>query len=92
MRRSGNMQIEALSLMATCKLEIGRPQEAAGHLSEALVCAGDGDEAVVSLRYDLGEALLAAGKRGEALEAFQKVTADDADFREVKQRLSELER
>ena len=91
-RRSGNMQIEALSLMATCKVEIGRPLEAAGHLSEALVCASDGDEAVVSLRYDLGEALLAAGKHGEALEAFQKVTADDADFRDVKQRISELER
>jgi tetratricopeptide (TPR) repeat protein len=90
-RRSGSLQIEALSLLATCKLELGRPQEAAGHLSEALVCVGDGDEAEVSLRYDLGEALVAAGKHGEALDTFQKVAALDDKFREVQARISELE-
>ncbi|MBW2280981.1 MAG: tetratricopeptide repeat protein [Deltaproteobacteria bacterium] len=89
-RRSGEMQIESLSLMAMCKLELGRPQEAAGHLSEALAASGDGDDAVVSLRYDLGEALVAAGKHGEALEAFQKVAALDENFREVRQRIAGL--
>jgi tetratricopeptide (TPR) repeat protein len=89
-RRSGELQIEALSTMASCKLELGRPQEAAGHLSEALVCTSDGDVAQVALRYDLGEALAAAGKHGEALEAFQKVEAADADFRDVQAKISEL--
>ncbi len=89
-RRSGKLQIESLSLMATCKVEAGRPQEAAGHLSEALGSVGDGDEAQVSLRYELGEALVAAGKHGEGLEAFQKAAAIDAKFRDVQQRISEL--
>jgi len=89
-RRSGRLQVEVLSLMAICEVEAGRPQQAAAHLSEALGCVGDGDEAQVSLRYDLGGALIAAGKHGEGLEAFLKVAAIDAKFRDVQQRISEL--
>ena len=89
-RRSGRLQIESLSLMAICEVEAGRPQQAAGHLSEALGCVGDGDDVQVSLRYELGEALVAAGKHGEGLEAFQKVAGIDAKFRDVQQRISEL--
>ena len=89
-RRSGKLQIESLSLMAICEVEAGRPQDAAAHLSEALGCVGDGDDAQVSLRYELGEALIAAGRHGEGLEAFQKVAAIDPKFREVQQRISEL--
>jgi tetratricopeptide (TPR) repeat protein len=89
-RRSEAHRIEGLSLMATCKIELGRPQEAAGHLAEALAVTNEGDESVVALRYDLGEALLAAGKRGEALDAFQKVAAANSKFRDVQERVEEL--
>ena len=89
-RRSEEHRLEGLSLMAICKVELGRPQEAAGHLAEALAVVPEDDESVVALRYDLGEALLAAGKKGEALDAFRKVAAADDGYRDVQERIEEL--
>lgn len=89
-QRAGARQIETLSLMAACKLELGEPAEAASHLKEALSLAGEAGESAVSLRYDLGEALLAAGERSEALEAFKRVAAKQATFRDVADRIAEL--
>jgi len=86
--RAGSREIEALSLMATCRLALGDAEAACGHLEDALERAGDSDESSVSLRYDLAEALLAAGREAEALEAFQKVSAADPDFRDVAERIS----
>jgi len=86
--KTGSRSIEALSLLATCKLSLGQAEEAAAHLEDALVRAGDSDESSVSLRYDLAEALLAAGHEAEALEAFQKVAAADPEFRDVSERIS----
>ncbi|HKC49239.1 MAG TPA: tetratricopeptide repeat protein [Myxococcota bacterium] len=86
--RAGSREIEALSLMATCKLALGDAEAAGAHLEDALSRAGDSDESSVSLRYDLAEALLAAGREAEALEAFQKVSAADPDFRDVAERIS----
>jgi tetratricopeptide (TPR) repeat protein len=86
--RTGTRAIEALSLLANCKLALGDAAAAAGHLEDALQRAGDSDESAVSLRYDLGEALLAGGRESEALEAFQKVAAADPDFRDVVERIS----
>ncbi|MFI5314945.1 MAG: tetratricopeptide repeat protein [Myxococcota bacterium] len=86
--RTGARSIEALSLMATCKLALGDAEAAALHLEDALERAGDSDESSVSLRYDLAEALLAAGREAEALEAFQKVSAADPGFRDVAERIA----
>ncbi len=89
-RSRSSMQIEMYSLLATCKLEFGQPLEAAAVLEEAIERGAGDEEAGTSLRYDLGEALLAAGKRSEALEAFEKVAALDPSHREVEARLEEL--
>ena len=89
-RAAGDSGVEALSLMAICKREQGKPEEAVAHLTEALSVAGDGDASAVALRYDLGEALLESGKRTEAIEAFQKVAAADPGFRDTAARISEL--
>jgi tetratricopeptide (TPR) repeat protein len=86
--RTGSRAIEALSLMATCKLALGDAEAAAAHLEDALQRAGDSDESSVSLRYDLAEALLSAGREAEALEAFQKVSAADPEFRDVAERIA----
>ncbi len=86
--RTGARMTEALSLLAYCRLALGDPTAAAAHLEDALARAGDSDDAVVSLRYDLGEALLAAGREAEAREAFEKVAAADPSFRDVVERLS----
>ncbi len=89
-QRSGARPVETLSLMAACKLELEEPMEAAAHLEDALAIVGEANESAVSLRYDLGEALLAAGQRDLALEAFRKVAARQPVFREVADRIAEL--
>ena len=89
--RSEAHRIEGLSLMATCKLGLERPQEAAGHLTEALALTSEDDESVVPLRFDLALALEAAGKPGEALDNFRKVAGLDENFRDVQERIAGLE-
>ena len=86
--KTGTRMTEALSLLANCKLSLGDPTSAASHLEDALSRAGDSDAVAVSLRYDLGEALLAAGREAEAREAFAKVAAADPTFRDVAERIS----
>ncbi len=88
--RADVLQIEALSLMAVCKVELGAPLEAARHLEEALAVCGDSDDSTVALRYDLAEVLVAAGKGAEAFEAFKKVAAVDPGYRDVSQKILEL--
>lgn len=89
--RSEAHRIEGLSLMATCKLGLERPQEAAGHLTEALALTSEDDESVVHLRFDLALALEAAGKPDEALNNFRKVAGLDENFRDVQERIAALE-
>jgi hypothetical protein len=43
------------------------------------------------LRYDLGEVLLQAGDSAGALAEFQEVAQVDPNYREVRDRVSELE-
>jgi hypothetical protein len=89
-QRAGGRPVETFALLAACELELGKPLEAAEHLEQALGLAGDSDDQSVSLRYDLGDALLAAGETGAALEAFEKVCAKDPDFRDVQERIADL--
>ncbi len=86
--KTGARTVETLSLLAHCKLALGDPTSAASHLENALSRAGDSDEVAVALRYDLGEALLAAGREAEAREAFTKVAALDPKFRDVAERIA----
>ena len=90
-RRAGTMPLEAFAvLQASCKLGLGRPAEAAEVLEEAL-SSGSGDPATeASLHYELGEALLADGRRPEALDAFRKAAAIEPDYREVTERIDQL--
>jgi tetratricopeptide (TPR) repeat protein len=90
--RGGSRRMEALSLIATCKLELGRPEESVAHLEEALSLVDGKDQAAMSLHYERGSALQAAGRVGDALEAFRKVAADDPRFREVEAQIAELEK
>ncbi len=89
-QRAGARPAETLSFMAACKLELGEPTVAATHLADALAIVGEGSASAISLRYDLGEALLAAGDRAGALDAFKKVAARGPAFRDVADRLREL--
>ena len=83
----GSIGIDALSLMANCKLELGRPVEAARDLEQAIGQVGDSDSCSIALRYDLAEAQLAGGRRDAAIESFTKVASADPQFREVTEKL-----
>ena len=90
-RSSGRMPIQDFAvLLASCKLGLGQPQDAVAVLEEALGSGGADQATMVSLRYELGEAFLAAGQTQQAREAFQKVAAADPDYREVQNRVAEL--
>jgi tetratricopeptide (TPR) repeat protein len=89
-QQTGARLVETLSLLARCKLDLGRPQEAVTDLKGALQIA-DSAESELSLRYELGEVLVASGKPSEALEAFKKVAAVDPAHREVQDRIAELQ-
>ena len=88
-RNHGELPIEGVSLLATCKLELGQAGEAAELLLVAVEKATPGPT-LVALRYDLGEALLATDRRADALTAYQQVAAEDPGFRDVGQRIAEL--
>ena len=89
--RAGQMPLHSFAiLLSTCKIGLELPHEAASVLQDALD-SGEGDEATeVSLRYELGESLLAAGQSAEALDAYRKVAASDPEYREVGARIKQL--
>jgi len=87
--RGDALRLEALTLLATCKIELGMPAEAVDLLASALEKTPDA-AAAKALRYDLGEAYLAVGDRGQALAAFGLVAEEEADYREVQERIATL--
>ena len=90
LRSAGQMNVEAWSLLATCKIEVGTPLLGVAVLEEALGSCGADEETLLSFRFEIGEAYLAADKRSEALESFRKVLAIDPSHRNVQDRIEEL--
>ena len=88
-QKQGPLGVEGISLLATCKLELGQPEAAIGLLVKALGKAATSGEKI-ALRYDLALAFSAAGQREEALAAFQEVAKQDPSFREVQAQIEEL--
>jgi tetratricopeptide (TPR) repeat protein len=88
-QKAGPLGVEGISLLATCKLEMGQPEAAIGLLVKALGKAATNGEKI-ALRYDLALAFSAAGQREEALTAFQEVAKQDPSFREVQAQIEEL--
>jgi tetratricopeptide (TPR) repeat protein len=89
--RGGSRQLEALAVLATTKIELNRADEAIEHIWSALRLAGHESEMAIALRYDLGVAFLAKGEREAALRAFRMVAQRDWHFRDVAERIAELE-
>jgi pilus assembly protein FimV len=88
-QKQGPLGVEGISLLATCKLELGQPEAAIGLLVKALGKAATSGEKI-ALRYDLALAFNAAGQRDDALAAFQEVAKQDPSFREVQAQIEEL--
>ncbi|MBW2421251.1 MAG: tetratricopeptide repeat protein [Deltaproteobacteria bacterium] len=92
LHRYPGREVDALYLKAACATATGRREAAVAWLEEALARVGAGVYAAVPLRYELAEALCAAGRSEEALDSFREVSLQGPGFRDVEQRVAELTR
>jgi tetratricopeptide (TPR) repeat protein len=84
-------RLDALQLMGLCALDLGRAQDAVGHLEQALASPEIPAEREAPLRYELGRAYQALPDRARALETFRRVFELEPDFQDVEERVAELE-
>jgi tetratricopeptide (TPR) repeat protein len=84
--------MQCCTLLGLCFFEKGQPKVAALWYRRALETPGLDPESVMALRYDLGVALEKAGEAGEALESYLQVYAMNIDYRDVAERIAQLER
>ncbi len=87
---SADRRIECLHMIGISALDLGRAEEAASRLSEALGTVGIAEQQKLALRFDLGRALEAQGRIREAREVWEMVAAVDPGFCEVGERLATL--
>lgn len=82
---------DAASMLAMCHRERGEHADAAALYRQALASAGDEGDPLYGMRYDLAESLEAAGELRSALDLFLEVLQADPGYREVRQRVSDLQ-
>jgi tetratricopeptide (TPR) repeat protein len=82
---------DACSMIAMCYREKGEVREAARWYRQALDAPGDDEEALRGLRFDLAEVLDQCGDTQAALDLFRSIDREDPSYREVGQRISEIE-
>jgi len=82
--------LQACSLLADCFMEKKMPSIAAKWYVRAKEAPGLDDEAMMALDYDLGVAYELAGDLGRALEQFSEVYSQNIDYRDVAEKVREL--
>jgi len=90
--RDPSFHLEGCSMIAVCYVEQGLYDEAARWYEKALAGNGLTDDARAALHYDLGMALVAAGRDDEAHAALSEVAAIDPSYRDVGTQLQSLAR
>jgi tetratricopeptide (TPR) repeat protein len=88
--RDPERRVGCLHLMGMCANEMGEPEQAIGHLTEALGSKGMSDDTVFALKLDLGSSHEAVGDIASARRTYEEVQAVDPDFADVTARLDEL--
>ncbi len=83
-------RVGCLHLMGMCANEMGEPEQAIGHLTEALASDGISDELALALKLDLGSSHQAVGDLAAARRAYEEIQAIDPNFADVAARLGEL--
>jgi Tfp pilus assembly protein PilF len=83
-------RVGCLHLMGMCANDMGEPEQAIGHLTEALGSDGISDDTVLALKLDLGSSHEAIGDTASARRAYEEIQAVDPDFADVASRLNEL--
>jgi len=89
--RSPLLYRESCSMLAMCHRERLELEEAADWYRQALEASVDDDGELSGLRYDLAETLLQSGDRNAALTLFRDVSQVDPTYRDVQNRIAELE-
>jgi tetratricopeptide (TPR) repeat protein len=88
--KSPELGVEAVSMIGSCYLEHGLPEQAAEWYARALTMPGVTPEVQVGLRYELGRAHEANGNLDGALASFGEVLAVNPAFRDVVDRVARL--
>jgi pilus assembly protein FimV len=80
------------TMLGVTFMDKGEPKVASMWYQRALESPGLEEEAVLALRYDLGMALENAGESKQALDSFRQVYAMNIDYRDVADRIAELQK
>jgi len=83
--------VQCCSLLATCFLEKGMPLLAVKWYQTALHAPGLDSETSLALLYEIGSAYEVAGDRAAALKSFLEVYAHNIDYRNVSDRIRDLQ-
>ena len=83
--------LQACSLLAICFMEKQMPTIAVKWYMRALETPGLDEEALLALQYDLGTAYEQAGDFRRALERYIEVYSQNIDFRDVADKIRELQ-
>jgi tetratricopeptide (TPR) repeat protein len=83
--------LQACSLLAICFMEKKMPAIAVKWYLRALEVPGLEEEATQALQYDLGVAYELSGDARHALERFTEVYSQNIDFRDVAEKIRELQ-
>ena len=85
-------QMQCCTLLGLSFMDKGQPGIAAVWYRKAIETPGLDQETVLALRYDLGISLEAAGDHKAALESFNQVYAMNIDYRDVAERIAQLQK
>jgi len=83
--------LRCCTLLAHCFVEKGMPLPAVRWLENALKAPGLEHEDILALRYEIGSAYELAGNKKAALDSFMEVYALNIDYRNVAERIRELQ-
>ena len=84
------LQHDAYFMMGNCAKELNRLDEAVEHYENALSVGGLSQEQACAIRYEQAVTLRAAGRKKEALEAFQDISNKTSDYRDINQQIKDL--
>lgn len=88
--KSSDLYLDALTLIGSCYLDKGLPEEAASWFEKGLATPGLSPEAELGLRYELARALETAGNVHAALAHYAEVLAVNPAYRDVVERVTRL--
>jgi tetratricopeptide (TPR) repeat protein len=90
--RGTTQRVRAYEALGQCFVEKEQYQVAASVLGRAIALGEGDDHHLVGVLYLLGRAVEALGRNRDALDYYQRVFAVDIEFRDVAERIIEIER